>query len=108
MRTALRAIASPTRLEILELVRDDERASGEIAQRTGLTRPATSQHLRIMREAGLVEVRVQGNRRLYRARPESLEELRAYLEGFWGGRLDTLKERAEVLHRSRQRGDEPR
>jgi DNA-binding transcriptional ArsR family regulator len=102
MEAALRAIASPTRRAILELVRDAERSSGDIAARTGLTAPATSQHLRVMRDAQLVEVRIDGNRRLYRARPETLEEVRAFLESFWAGRLDTLRRQAEGLHATRR------
>lgn len=106
MEEALRAIASPARLAILEVVRDDERSSGEIAERVGLSRPATSQHLRVMREARLVEVRVDGNRRLYRSRPETLEEVRAYLEGFWGSRLEALREQAEAIHEEARPGAE--
>jgi DNA-binding transcriptional ArsR family regulator len=98
MEAALKAIASPTRRAILELVRDTERSSGEIAARAGLSPPATSQHLRVMRDAQLVDVRVDGNKRLYRARAETLAEVRAYLETFWGDRLDTLRRRAESLH----------
>ncbi|MDQ6920473.1 MAG: metalloregulator ArsR/SmtB family transcription factor, partial [Candidatus Dormibacteraeota bacterium] len=65
---ALRALASPTLRHALELVATSEISSGELAETCGWTRPATSQHLRALRQANLVEVRVQGNRRLYRAR----------------------------------------
>ena len=78
----LRAIAEPRRRGILRLVRLDELSSGEIAARFDVSRPAISQHLGVLLAAGLITVRKQGTRRLYRARPEALEEVRAYLEGF--------------------------
>ena len=74
---ALRAIAEPRRREILALVRDAERSSGEIAAHFDVTGPAVSQHLAVLLDAGLVAVRRRGTRRLYRARPEGLAELRA-------------------------------
>src|SRR3954468_21835732 len=72
---------------MLALVWDRERTAGEIAREAGLSAPATSQHLRVLREAGLVSVRAQANRRLYRAEPERVAGLRAALEAFWGQRL---------------------
>ena len=94
MEQALRAIANPRRRAMLELVWDRERAASEIASLSGLTKPAASQHLRVLREAGLVRVRVAGNQRLYRADSVRLDELRAALDAFWGDRLGRL--RAEV------------
>ena len=94
MEEALRAIANPRRRAMLELVWDRERGAGEIASLSGLTKPAASQHLRVLREAGLVQVRVAGNQRLYRSDPVRLEELREALDAFWGDRLGRL--RAEV------------
>jgi DNA-binding transcriptional ArsR family regulator len=94
MEQALRAIANPRRRTMLELVWDRERAATEIAELTGLTKPATSQHLKVLRDAGLVRVRVAGNQRLYRSDPVRLNELRAALDAFWGDRLGRL--RAEV------------
>jgi DNA-binding transcriptional ArsR family regulator len=94
MEQALRAIANPRRRAMLELVWDGERSAGEIASVSGLSKPATSQHLRVLREAGLVVVRVAGNQRLYRSDPVRIEELRAALDAFWGERLGRL--RAEV------------
>jgi DNA-binding transcriptional ArsR family regulator len=91
---ALRAIANPRRRAMLELVWDGERSASEIAAFSGLSKPATSQHLRVLREAGLVVVRVAGNQRLYRSDPVRIEELRAALDAFWGERLGRL--RAEV------------
>jgi DNA-binding transcriptional ArsR family regulator len=87
---ALRVLASPALRRALELVVAAEISSGELADTCGWTRPATSQHLRALRQADLVEVRIQGNRRLYRARPESLAQLRAFLDEFWAQRLGAL------------------
>jgi DNA-binding transcriptional ArsR family regulator len=93
---ALNALADPRRRAILRLVRDMERPSGEIAaQFPDVTGPAISQHLRVLREAGLLAERRSGTRRLYRARPEGLRELRAWIREFWGDALEELKEVAE-------------
>ena len=92
---ALRAIAEPTRREILRLVQDAELPAGQIASRFDVTRPAISQHLRVLTDAGLVTVRRDGTRLLYRARPEGLRELRQYLETFWDEGLMRLKQAAE-------------
>src|SRR5581483_1029954 len=103
MEAALKAIAEPRRRAILQLVRDEELSAGEIASHFDVTRPAVSQHLTVLKEAGLVRERRNGTRRLYRARPEGLAELRAFLEEFWGSKLDTLKRDAEREER-RKRG----
>ena len=95
MGAVLSALAEPKRRAILQLISDDELAAGDIAARFAVTRPAISQHLRVLVDAGLVTERRQGTRRLYRARPEGLAELREYFEGFWGGRLWLLKQAAE-------------
>jgi DNA-binding transcriptional ArsR family regulator len=95
METALKAIAAPRRRQILTLVRDDELTAGAIASHFDVTRPAISQHLNVLKEAGLVSERRNGTRRLYRARPEGLAELKEFLEGFWSERLDALKHEAE-------------
>ncbi len=92
---ALRAIAEPTRREILRLVQDSELPAGQIASRFDVTRPAISQHLRVLSDAGLVTVRRDGTRLFYRARPEGLEELRQYLDSFWAQGLQRLKQAAE-------------
>src|SRR3954452_6575287 len=92
---ALRAIANPRRRAMLELVWDAERTAGEIAARSGLSAPAPSQHLKVLREAGLVSVRADANRRLYRAEPARLAELRGALEAFWGERLARLRDDLE-------------
>ena len=95
MDAALKAIAAPRRRQILTLVRDDELSAGEIAAHFDVTRPAVSQHLNVLKEAGLVNERRNGTRRLYRARPEGLAGLKAFLEEFWDVRLDALKREAE-------------
>src|SRR5437763_17074085 len=95
VEAALKAIAAPRRRQILTLVRDDELSAGEIASHFDVTRPAISQHLNVLKEAGLVSERRNGTRRLYRARPEGLAELKQFLEGFWDERLETLKREAE-------------
>ena len=95
MEEALRAIADPGRRRILALVRDRERPAGEIAAEFAVSWPAISQHLRVLREAGLVSERREGTKRFYRARPEGLREVRAFLDGFWDDRLERLKREVE-------------
>jgi DNA-binding transcriptional ArsR family regulator len=95
VEAALKAIAAPRRRQILTLVRDGELSAGEIAGHFDVTRPAVSQHLNVLKEAGLVTERRNGTRRLYRARPEGLAQLKAFLEEFWDERLDALKAEAE-------------
>jgi DNA-binding transcriptional ArsR family regulator len=104
---ALRALAEPTRRQILRLVRDRERTAGDIAGHFDVTRPAVSQHLRALEEAQLVTVRRDGTRRWYRARPEGLSEMQAWLASMWRGNLADLKraaEREERTTRARRRG----
>jgi DNA-binding transcriptional ArsR family regulator len=91
----LHALAEPRRREILALVREDELSAGEIASRFPVSWPAISQHLGVLKGAGLVAERREGTRRLYRARPEGLVELRDYLDAFWAAGLDRLKREAE-------------
>ena len=91
MEAVARAIAAPRRRQILSLVRDEELSAGEIASHFEVSRPAVSQHLNVLKEAGLVSERRNGTKRLYRAQPEGLAELRAFLEQFWG---DCLEARA--------------
>ena len=91
VEAALKAIAAPRRRQILQLVRDDELSAGEIASHFDVTRPAVSQHLNVLKEAGLVSERRNGTRRLYRARPEGLADLKEFLTEFWDVRLNALK-----------------
>jgi len=103
MEAALKAIAAPRRRQILTLVRDDELTAGEIASHFDVTRPAISQHLNVLKEAGLVSERRNGTRRLYRARPEGLAGLKDFLEEFWDVRLQALKREAEREERKHGR-----
>ena len=103
----LDAISSPRRREILRLVWDAERPSGEIASHFDVSHAAISQHLGVLREAGLVSERRDGRRRLYRARPEGIEQLREFLGMYWEEGLERLKreaEREERRKRARNRG----
>jgi len=92
---ALQAIAEPRRRAILRLVRDQPHSVNEIAEHFDVTQQAVSQHLKVLREAGLVDVRPQGQRRLYVVRPEGLEDVRALLEELWPASLQRLKRAAE-------------
>ena len=110
MDDVLRALAEPRRREILRLVRHREMAAGDIAARVDVTRPAISQHLTVLKEAGLVLERRDGTRRLYRARPERVAEVVRYLESFWDAGLARLKQAAEAEEqeeRERERDQPP-
>ena len=103
---ALRALADPTRREILILLRDREVPAGTIASTfPTISRPAVSQHLAVLHDAALVHVRKDGNRRLYRVRPEGLDEAWAFIEQFWRGGLARLKAAAEAAEAARTAGD---
>jgi DNA-binding transcriptional ArsR family regulator len=103
MDLVARALAAPRRREILGLVRDDELSAGEIASRFDVSRPAISQHLSALREAGLLSERRDGTRRLYRAQPEALAGLRDFLNEFWTDRLERLKLAAELEQQRRDK-----
>jgi DNA-binding transcriptional ArsR family regulator len=103
MQAALDALAEPRRREILALVRDRELAAGEIAANFDVTRSAISQHVGVLKQAGLLTERRQGTKRLYRARPEGLADLRAFLDEFWSERLDALTREVEREERRRKR-----
>jgi DNA-binding transcriptional ArsR family regulator len=92
------ALAEPTRREILDLLRDQERPVGELVDRLRLSQPAVSKHLRVLREAGLVEVRPDAQRRFYRLRPEPLTEIDDWLAPYrrlWTHALDRLDQHLE-------------
>jgi DNA-binding transcriptional ArsR family regulator len=93
---ALRALAEPRRRAIMQLVAHDELAAGEIAAAFDITRPAVSQHLTVLKQAGLLAERRDGTRRLYRARPEGLAQLRRLLDDMWAGALDTARRLVEA------------
>jgi DNA-binding transcriptional ArsR family regulator len=92
------AIAEPNRRRILDLLRHGERPAGDLVQATGLSQPGVSKHLKMLREAGLVSVRADGQRRLYRLEPEELAVLDAWLKPFrtfWAERLEALDDHLE-------------
>ncbi len=93
---ALRALAEPRRRAILQLVARNELAAGEIAAAFDVTRPAVSQHLTVLKQAGLLTERRDGTRRLYRARPEGLAQLRRMIDDMWAGALDTARRLVEA------------
>jgi DNA-binding transcriptional ArsR family regulator len=92
---ALRALADPGRRRILALVHSEERTAGEIAAELPVTWPAVSQHLRVLKAAGLLSERREGTRRYYRARPEGLADVRAFLDELWDDKLQALKREVE-------------
>jgi DNA-binding transcriptional ArsR family regulator len=92
---ALDALGDPTRRAILELLRDGPRPVGELASALPVSRPAVSQHLAVLKAAGLVADRAAGRRRLYAVDPAGLETLRAYLEEMWGRALADYRRTAE-------------
>jgi DNA-binding transcriptional ArsR family regulator len=96
MQEAIDAIAHPGRRAMLRLVLDRELPVSELAEQTGLSQPATSQHLKVLRDAGLVRGRVDGRRRLYRVDLEGLERLRRALDAYWSPALAALKDAAEA------------
>ena len=94
MPDVLEVLAEPSRRRILDALREGELSVGALVDRLGTSQPLVSKHLRVLREAGLVEVRVDGQRRLYRVRPEGLMELDAWLEPYrrmWRTSLDRLE-----------------
>jgi DNA-binding transcriptional ArsR family regulator len=100
---ALQVLAEPRRLAILDLLRDGERPVGELVHRLGVSQPAVSKHLRVLKDAGLVEARVEAQRRLYRIRAEPLAELDDWLASYrqlWTTHLDRLEDH---LDRRRKR-----
>jgi DNA-binding transcriptional ArsR family regulator len=95
MQNVLKALAEPRRVAILELLRGGEMRAGEIAEQFETTRPAISEHLRVLTEARLLVLRREGTRRIYAVRGEGFAELRAFLDRFWDDRLARLKAVAE-------------
>jgi DNA-binding transcriptional ArsR family regulator len=94
MNNAFEVVAEPARRGILDLLLEGPRSVGEIVSSTGLSQPNASRHLRILREADLVEARPEGQRRLYKLRPEGLAELMGWLAPYqrlWRGSLDALE-----------------
>jgi DNA-binding transcriptional ArsR family regulator len=92
---AIQALGDPTRRTVFELLRDGPRSVGDLARGLPVSRPAVSQHLRVLKEAGLVRERRAGTRNFYSVDGEGLAELRAYFEGFWDEALTAFKAAAE-------------
>jgi DNA-binding transcriptional ArsR family regulator len=92
---AFQALAEPHRRAILRLLRERPRSVGDIAGQFQITQQAVSQHLKVLKDAGLVEARPQGQRRLYVVRPEGLTGVHDFLADFWPGSLDRLKQAVE-------------
>ena len=102
VQAVLDAVAEPKRREILRLVRYEELPAGTIAARfPNVSRPTVSEHLRVLREAGLLVERRVGTKRLYRTRAEGFAEVRAFLDEFWDAKLEGLKREAEREQRRR-------
>ena len=92
--TTFAVVAEPTRRRILDLLRDRARSVGELVDQLGLSQPGVSKHLRVLREAGLVRVRAEAQRRWYELETEPLQEIDSWLEPYrrlWSGRLDALE-----------------
>ena len=92
--TTFDVLADPTRRRILDLLLDRQRPVGELVKKLKLSQPGVSKHLRVLREAGLVSVRNEAQRRIYEVRPEPLEEIAEWLEPYrrlWSNRLDALE-----------------
>ena len=90
---AFEVLAEPARRRILDLVREDEKSVGELVTSRAMSQPAVSKHLRVLREEGFVEARVDGQKRLYQMKPPALAEVEAWLEPYrrlWAERLDGL------------------
>ena len=98
----MQALGNETRFKIVNLVRHREMAAGTIARRFKLTRPAVSQHIGVLREAGLLSERRVGAKRFYVVRSEGFDEIARYVEGFWLPRLQRLKQVAEAVERSKR------
>lgn len=103
MEPAIKALAEANRRQILELVAGEERSAGDIARHFAVSRSAVSQHLAVLKDAGLVEARREGTRRLYRARPPGIAAVKLYLDGLFDDRLARLREVAEAKDRGTSR-----
>lgn len=100
MVEAFDVLAEPHRRQILDLLREEERPVGDLVEALNLSQPAVSKHLRVLREAGLVEVRPDAQRRLYRVRPDPLRDVARWLEPYrrlWESRLDALERRLDAM-----------
>ena len=106
MESAFGIIAEPNRRAILSLLASSERSVSEIEHRLRMPQPSVSKHLRVLREAGFVEARVDAQRRVYRIRPQPLEEVDAWLapfRRFWSGHVDALERHLDRMDKAPQR-----
>ena len=112
MTTTFAVLAEPTRRRILDLLRAEPRSVGDLVSELGLTQPGTSKHLKVLRDAGLVTVRRDAQRRWYELRPEPLAEIDAWLapyRRFWSDRLDALERHLDTMaERGDREPDQPR
>jgi DNA-binding transcriptional ArsR family regulator len=100
--SALAILADPTRRQVFERLRAGPRPVNALATGLPVSRPAVSQHLKALKDAGLVEERSEGARRIYSLRREGLMELREWLDSFWGDALEAFKKEAEKSHKARK------
>ena len=106
MEAALKAMSDPTRREILRLVQNEEMPAGAIASNFPVSRPAISQHLAVLKTAGLIDERRSGAKRLYRTRVAGMAELKAFLGMFWDVRLERLKAAVEAENEKEETSDD--
>src|SRR3954462_2197563 len=107
MQPSFEVVAEPNRRAILSLLLSSERSVGEIERKLRLSQPSGSKHLRVLREAGFVESRIEAQRRLYRLKPEPLMELDAWLapfRRFWSKQVDALEQHLEKMDRTSTKG----
>ncbi len=110
MASSFAILAEPNRRTILRLLASSERSVGEIERRLRLPQTSVSKHLRVLRNAGLVEARIEAQRRVYRLRPEPLREIDAWLEPFrrfWSARVDALERHLDRMETNSQKGKKP-
>ena len=100
LEDAIRALAHPGRRAMLRMVWDEERPATDLADGANLSRSAASQHLKVLKDAGLIDMRVDGTRRLYRADLTRVAQIAAFLDDFWATPLDRLRSAAEKRDRS--------
>ena len=98
----MQALAQPTRRKILELILSEDLSAGEIAAHFDVSRPAISQHIKVLKDTNLVVERRDGTRRMYRARPEGMSDLRKFLDLFWDYRLNLLKDEVEAAEEQKK------
>ena len=107
-QTALQALADPTRREVFEKLREGPAPVGELAAGLPVTRPAVSQHLKVLKNAGLVSERKSGTRRIYNVEVQGLAELRRYLDTFWGDVLEAFEAHANSENTATKRNNDDR